>query len=204
MRVSSIQRSNIGALSAEGAYLEIAVLNGSSALGEGGVDDEIRWTTVSALNNDSENVGLLYHIRVTWDPSMPGGPYQLRFVTANASIETDMTPPPAPHISPVDVWEHADEITMYWPPVVDDLSGVSHYEVRWAGGLWAPVSENQSLVNLTMLTDGRHSFEVRAVDQAGNIGPANATWIRVDQVTPTFSIEQHNASRSQCQNWLLN
>ena len=172
------------------------MLNGSSALGEGGVDDEIRWTTVSALNNDSENVGLLYHIRVTWDPSMPGGPYQLRFVTANASIETDMTPPPAPHISPVDVWEHADEITMYWPPVVDDLSGVSHYEVRWAGGLWAPVSENQSLVNLTMLMDGRHSFEVRAVDQAGNIGPANATWIRVDRNAPTFSIEQLNASRS--------
>ena len=184
------------ALSAEGAYLEIAVLNGSSALGQGIVDDEIRWTTVSALNNDSENVGLLYHIRVTWDPSMPGGPYQLRFVTANASIETDMTPPPAPHISPVDVWEHTDELTMYWPPVVDDLSGVSHYEVRWAGGLWAPVSQNQSLVNLTMLMDGRHSFEVRAVDQAGNIGPANATWIRVDRNAPTFSIEQLNASRS--------
>ena len=184
------------ALSAEGAYLEIAVLNGSSALGEGGVDDEIRWTTVSALNNDSENVGLLYHIRVTWDPSMPGGPYQLRFVTANASIETDMTPPPAPQITPVDMWEHADELTMYWPPVVDDLSGVSHYEVRWAGGLWAPVSQNQSLVNLTMLMDGRHSFEVRAVDQAGNIGPANATWIRVDRNAPTFSIEQLNASRS--------
>ncbi|MBK39128.1 MAG: hypothetical protein CMB50_02750 [Euryarchaeota archaeon] len=184
------------ALSAEGANLEIAVMNGSSALGQGSVDDEIRWTTVSALNNDSENVGLLYHIRVTWDPSMPGGPYQLRFVTANASIETDMTPPPAPQISPVDVWEHADELTMYWPPVVDDLSGVSHYEVRWAGGLWAPVSENQSLVNLTMLMDGRHSFEVRAVDQAGNIGPANATWIRVDRNAPTFSIEQLNASRS--------
>ena len=184
------------ALSAEGAYLEIAVLNGSAALGQGVVDDEIRWTTVSALNDDSENVGLLYHIRVTWDPSMPGGPYQLRFVTANASIETDMTPPPAPQIIPVDVWEHADELTMYWPPVVDDLSGISHYEVRWAGGLWAPVSQNQSLVNLTMLMDGRHSFEVRAVDQAGNIGPANATWIRVDRNTPIFSIEQLNASRS--------
>ena len=184
------------ALSAEGAYLEIAVLNGSASLGQGAVDDEIRWTTVSALNDDSENVGLLYHIRVTWDPSMPGGPYQLRFVTANASIETDMTPPPAPQIIPVDAWEHADELTMYWPPVVDDLSGISHYEVRWAGGLWAPVSENQSQVNLTMLMDGRHSFEVRAVDQAGNIGPANATWIRVDRNAPIFSTEQLNASRT--------
>ena len=76
---------------------------------------------------------------------------------------------------------------IHWPPVVDELSGLSHYEVRWAGGLWAPVSENESMVNLTMLMDGRYSFEVRAVDQAGNIGPANATWIRVDQAPPTFS-----------------
>ena len=184
------------ALSAEGAHLEVAVLNGSASLGQGLVDDEVRWVTISALNDDSEVVGLLYHIRVTWDPAMPGGPYQLRFVTANASIETDLIPPPAPQIITVDEWKYTDEMTIYWPPVVDDLSGISHYEVRWAGGLWAQIVENQSTVNLTMLMDGRHSFEVRAIDQAGNIGPADATWIRVDRNAPTLSIEQLNASRS--------
>ncbi len=184
------------ALSAEGAHLEVTVLNGSASLGQGLVDDEVRWVTISALNDDSEVVGLLYHIRVTWDPATPGGPYQLRLVTANASIETDLIPPPAPQINNIDDWKHADELTIYWPPVDDDLSGVSHYEVRWAGGLWAPVTQNESTVNLTMLMDGRHSFEVRAVDQAGNIGPANATWIRVDRNAPSLSIEQLNASRS--------
>jgi len=44
--------------------------------------------------------------------------------------------------------------------------------------------------------DGRYSFEVRAVDEAGNIGSANATWIRVDRNVPVVSIEQLNASRS--------
>jgi len=183
------------ALSAEGAHLEFAVMNGSAALGQGLVDDDVRWVTISALNDDPDGVGLLYHIRVTWDPAMPGGPYQLRFVTANASIESDLNPPPAPQILPMDEWEYADELMIYWPPVEDDLSGISHYEVRWAGGLWAPVTQNESMVNLTMLMDGRHSFEVRAVDEAGNIGPANATWVRVDRNAPMLSIEQLNASR---------
>ena len=184
------------ALSAEGANLEVAVLNGSASLGQGTVDDEIRWVTISALNDDSEGMALLYHIRVTWDPANPGGPYQLRLVTADASTETDLVPPPAPEIISQDEWTHADEIVIHWPPVVDNLSGTSHYEVRWAGGLWAPVNENESLVNLSMLMDGRYSFEVRAIDAAGNVGPANATWIRVDRQVPIVSIEQIDAKRS--------
>ena len=184
------------ALSAEGAHLEVAVLNGTASLGQGGVDDDVRWVTISALNDDAEGMALLYHVRVTWDPATPGGPYQLRFVTANASIETDLVPPPAPQITQVDDWTNSDEIIIQWPPVEDDLSGTSHYEVRWAGGLWAPVMENESIVNLSMLTDGRHSFEVRAIDEAGNIGTANATWIRVDRHAPVVSIEQLEAKRS--------
>ena len=183
-------------LSAEGANLEVAVLNGSASLGQGTVDDEIRWVAISALNDDSEGMALLYHIRVTWDPANPGGPYQLRLVTADASTETDLVPPPAPAIIPQDEWTHVDEIVIHWPPVIDNLSGTSHYEVRWAGGLWAPVTENESLVNLSMLMDGRYSFEVRAIDAAGNVGPANATWIRVDRQVPIVSIEQIDAKRS--------
>ncbi len=184
------------ALSAEGAHLEVAVLNGTASLGQGSVDDEIRWVTISALNDDSEDMALLYHIRVNWNPASPGGPYQLRLVTANASTETDLSPPPAPEIIALDEWTHADEIIVQWSPVVDNLSGTSHYEVRWAGGLWAPVNENESIVNLTMLMDGRYSFEVRAIDAAGNIGPADATWIRVDRQVPIVSIEQIDARRS--------
>ncbi|MCH2636888.1 MAG: hypothetical protein MKZ56_00745 [Candidatus Thalassarchaeum sp.] len=184
------------ALSAEGAHLEVAVLNGTASLGQGEVDDEIRWTTISALNDDAEGMALLYHVRVIWDPAYPGGPYQLRLVTADASTETDLDPPPAPAIATMDEWTHADEIVIHWPPVVDNLSGTSHYEVRWAGGLWAPVDGNESLVNLSMLMDGKYSFEVRAIDAAGNIGPADATWIRVDRQAPVVTLEQLEAKRS--------
>jgi len=184
------------ALSAEGAYLEVAVLNGTSSLGQGLVDDEIRWITVSALNDDPDDMSLLYHIRVTWDPDTPGGPYQLRLVTANASTDTDLSPPPAPEIIPMNGWTSADEIIVKWPPVVDNLSGTSHYEVRWAGGLWAPIDANESVVNLSMLMDGRYTFEVRAIDAAGNVGPANATWIRIDRQAPIVSINQVEAIES--------
>tara|TARA_B110000438_G_scaffold302657_1_gene361057 strand:+ start:383 stop:4798 length:4416 start_codon:yes stop_codon:yes gene_type:complete len=184
------------ALSAEGAHLEVAVLNGSASLGQGIVDDDVRWITISALNDDSEGMALLYHIRVTWDPANPGGPYQLRLVTADASTETDLVPPPAPEIISLDEWMHSDEIVIQWSPVVDNLSGVSHYEVRWASGLWAPVNENELIINLTMLMDGRYSFEVRAIDAAGNVGPADATWIRVDRQAPIVSIQQIEAKRS--------
>ncbi|MEC9174164.1 MAG: fibronectin type III domain-containing protein, partial [Candidatus Thermoplasmatota archaeon] len=106
------------------------------------------------------------------------------------------SPPPVPQITPMDEWKNVDELTIYWQPVVDNLSGVSHYEVRWAGGLWAPVIQNESIVNLSMLMDGRYSFEVRAIDEAGNIGPADATWIRVDRNAPIVGIEHLNISRS--------
>ncbi|MDE0708062.1 MAG: hypothetical protein OSB33_03845, partial [Candidatus Poseidoniales archaeon] len=184
------------AFSAEGAHLEVAVLNGSASLGQGIVDDDVRWITISALNDDSEGMALLYHIRVTWDPANPGGPYQLRLVTADASTETDLVPPPAPEIIYLDEWTHSDEIVIQWSPVVDNLSGISHYEVRWASGLWAPVNENESIINLTMLMDGRYSFEVRAIDAAGNMGPADATWIHVDRQVPIVSIQQIEAKRS--------
>ena len=192
------------ALSAEGAHLEVAVLNGTTSLGQGAVDDEIRWVTISAINDDSESIPLLYHIRVTWDPAVPGGPYQLRFVTADASAETDLTPPPAPQIYPTEGWTHLDEIIIQWPSVEDELSGTSHYEVRWADGLWAPVFDNQASVNLSMLVDGRYSFEVRAIDEAGNVGPANATWIRVDRHAPVVSIEQIEAKRAPISKLVVN
>jgi hypothetical protein len=47
-----------------------------------------------------------------------------------------------------------------------------------------------------MLSDGRHSFEVRAIDSAGNVGQANATWIRIDRVAPSIQLEQADAQRT--------
>ena len=54
--IDSGNRTSI-ALSAEGAHLEIAVLNGSGALGQGIVDDDVRRVTISALNDDLDGVG---------------------------------------------------------------------------------------------------------------------------------------------------
>lgn len=192
------------AFNAEGAHLEVAVVNGSASLGQGLLDDEVQWVTLSALNDDSEGAPQLFHIRISWDPSMPGGPYQLHLVTDDASIETDLTPPPAPVIEVIDGWTSADEVDVYWSNVTDPSSGLSHYEVRWAGGLWAPVDTNYTTVNILMLTDGRHSFEVRAIDMAGNVGPANATWIRLDRVAPAVLLQQADAQREPISVLVLN
>jgi len=184
------------AFGAEGAHLEVSVVNGSASLGQGLVDDDVRWVTISALNEDLEGTSLLFHIRVMWDPSVPGGPYQIRIVTTDASIETDLTPPAAPTIDALDEWTQADDVELHWNEVLDDESGLSHYQVRWAGGLWATVDVNHTSINLSMLSDGRHSFEVRAIDSAGNVGQANATWIRIDRIAPSVQLEQADAQRS--------
>jgi hypothetical protein len=72
-------------------------------------------------------------------------------------------------------------------------SGLSHYQIRWAGGLWSDVNSTSTVLNISMLNDGRHSLEVRAIDNAGNPSSADAMWIRIDRTAPTLDIEQLSA-----------
>jgi subtilase family serine protease len=181
------------AFSAEGAHLEVIAMNGSETLAEGAVDDDVDWLTMAALNDDTEGAHRVIHLRVTWDPANPSGAYRILLVTADASVETDVAPPAAPEITLPEGWTGAKEIVLTWTNGSDSGSGVGHHEVRWAGGFWAPVDADSITLNLSGLADGRHSFEVRAVDRAGNIGPADAIWIRIDRLAPLASVTQVDA-----------
>lgn len=51
----------------------------------------------------------------------------------------------------------------------DDVSGISHYEIRLDYGLWVNVGLNTSYT-FTGLSDGAHTIEIKALDKAGNVG----------------------------------
>jgi len=184
------------AFSAEGAHLSVVALNGSETIGEGVLDSDVNWLTMSALNDDMDGAHRVIHLRITWDPANPSGAYRIFLVTADASIETDVTPPTAPIINAPTGWTGSDEMELRWQNGSDSGSEIRHHEVRWAGGFWASVELDSITLNLTGLQDGRHSFEVRAVDRAGNIGPSDAIWIRIDRLAPSVTVEQLDAQFS--------
>src|SRR5207244_8286271 len=63
-------------------------------------------------------------------------------------------------------------------------SGVNHLECKLASGSFATCTSPQSFP----VTEGSHTFQVRAVDNAGNVGDAvSYTWT-VDATAPTASI----------------
>jgi subtilase family serine protease len=177
------------AFSAEGAHLEIAIMYGEDILVEEWLNNGKEWTTLAVTNEDEDEVPIRYHVRVSWDPSHSGGPYRLLFVTADENTETDVTPPPTPEFSVDNIWTSSPTILVEWSSVEDEGSGLDRYEIRWMGGLWSSVESNSSQLNLTMLADGRHALELRAVDNAGNNGSVVATWVRIDRHAVEINLE---------------
>lgn len=195
--VLSVNNQTTIALTVEGAEFSIDLHNGTTMLEHASTDILTPVVTVSVLNQDADNSSLLFHIHVSRATNEAGGAYRLRLATVNGSEDTDLLPPPAPELTPLEEWTSADELLLEWPQVVDEgSSGLSHYEVRWAGGLWSPVSNNSTNLNISVLADGRHSLEVRALDNAGNVGPASAIWVRIDRSPPTVIVSQLDAQHS--------
>ena len=66
-------------------------------------------------------------------------------------------------------------------------SGVASFECRRDGAAFAPCTSPQAYA---ALADGAHSFEVRAIDTAGNVDqtPATFSWT-IDTAAPTTSID---------------
>ena len=66
-------------------------------------------------------------------------------------------------------------------------SGVASFECRRDGAAFAPCTSPQAYA---ALADGAHSFEVRAIDTAGNVDqtPASFSWT-IDTAAPTTSID---------------
>ncbi len=68
-------------------------------------------------------------------------------------------------------------------------SGVASFECRRDGAAFAPCTSPQAYA---ALADGAHSFEVRAIDTAGNVDqtPASFSW-SIDTAAPTTNIDSN-------------
>ena len=182
------------ALEGEGAVIEVELLNGTTTEANGAIGPDSVLVTLGIRNDDDTNDSRLYNIKVTRDAGTDGGAYLLRILTVNGTEAPDLEPPNSPELLQQNDWTSADNITLEWQGVEDNgNSGLSHYETRWAGGLWAPIEGNSTTLNISMLADGRHSLEVRAVDNASNPSAASAVWVKIDRTAPELVIEQIGA-----------
>lgn len=74
-------------------------------------------------------------------------------------------------------------------------SGVTNFECQVDGGRFTPCTSPRSLGNLT---DGHHTFAVRAIDKAGNVdsSPASYKWLR-DHTAPETTLNSQPAALSK-------
>ncbi len=90
-------------------------------------------------------------------------------VTESVEFLIDTTPPEVYFVSPEDGEVlNKDTLTVEWN-YSDTPSGMNHFQIRINEGDWNQVSEFREY-DFTRLSDGRYTVEIRAVDNAGNIG----------------------------------
>ena len=178
----------------DGHPLMIELLNGTNPIDNGTLNSGVTWVNLQLTNEDLSNTSRIYHIRISKLETETGGSYTLKIVTVNASEVPDLEPPEKPTFTQLTDWVGGAEVVINWSTVTDNGgSGFSHYQIRWAEGLWSDISTTSTSLNVTSLTDGRHSIEVRAMDVAGNPSDADAMWVKIDRTTPTLSITQLSA-----------
>lgn len=75
--------------------------------------------------------------------------------------------------------------TFTWDAATDDDSGIDRYEVNMDGGwIWMKVGDVTTYKWPAALCDGSHTFEVKAIDNAGNVGAAASLTFTVDTTSP--------------------
>ncbi|MBT4059753.1 MAG: hypothetical protein HOE69_05540 [Euryarchaeota archaeon] len=175
----------------DGTLFTIELLNGSVVIDNGTLNQETNRVNLQLTNNDSSNTSRIYHIRIFKDSATTGGSYTLKIVTVDADEVPDLEPPTKPTFTALEEWISENEVDVTWS-AVDDTGGseLSHYEIRWAGGLWSDIEGTNATLNVTALTDGRYSLEIRALDGAGNPSDADAMWVKIDRSSPTISVSQ--------------
>ncbi len=102
----------------------------------------------------------------------------------SATVNIDLTPPnPVTYtldgLYILNGW-YGSPVTLNLSAGQDTLSGLDHYEINLNGRGWLPVSTT------TVISDtGNHTLELRAIDRAGNPGPAEFISLDVDTTPPT-------------------
>ena len=113
---------------------------------------------------------------------------------ATATIDKDTVAPDTAITLHPQSLSDSDEASFEFSGSDPGGSGVASYECRRDGGSWTGCSSPQTY---SSLAEGAHSFEVRAVDNAGNVdgAPAEFGWT-VDTEAPDTAITLHPQSLS--------
>ena len=83
---------------------------------------------------------------------------------------------------------NSDNIPIFiWDAASDDSSGIASYQVRIDSGAFNDIGNVTTYTAATALSDGGHTFEVRAVDKAGNEGICGSLTFTIDTIPPTIS-----------------
>ncbi|MGD9962288.1 MAG: Ig-like domain-containing protein [Thermoplasmata archaeon] len=121
--------------------------------------DNSTWTTYKSdfrLSNEGANI---LSFRST---DLAGNVEPIR----SATVKIDVTAPSLSINSPPNGSSVDEDVIFEWA-ASDTVSGIARFEVRLDSGAWTDVGSAQQWEG-TGLTDGAHTFEVRATDAAGN------------------------------------
>ncbi len=124
------------------------------------------------------------HIVSVYAVDTAGNQGGIGFVTA----QVDQTPPPSPTLNTAHTtWTPVQVHTVTWSDPVD-ASGISSYEYRVDGAAWQAITIREATTQT--LAHGIHTMEVRAIDNAGNVGPASNISLYVDLQGPAAPMVQ--------------
>lgn len=181
-------------LETAGEVISIQLFNGTVMEDNGTVKIGEERANLQIQNEDETDSSRIYHIRIFKTSSDNGGAYTLKLLTVDLDEQPDLEPPSKPELPNLDEWIGGEEIELSWQNVTDTGgSELSHYQIRWASGLWLDINSTSTTLNISSFADGRHSLELRAVDNAGNPSPSDAKWVRIDRQAPTISVTQLSA-----------
>ena len=103
------------------------------------------------------------------------GVYAIKFTVANAALPTDNNPPTAPG-NLRSTSQTPDTLAVAWDTATDDSGTVAGYKVYRDGAFVQDVTNAQTFSFSGLKCATTHTFEVRAFDPTGNLGPpASAT-----------------------------
>ena len=103
---------------------------------------------------------------------------------ATLDFVIDLAPPSAPGPVTKEAPDSDPSPSLAWGPSVDVLSQIEQYQVRLDGGEWTEGISDSAWRPTAPIEDGLHTFEVRAVDTAGNVGEAGSLEFLVDTTPP--------------------
>ena len=100
-----------------------------------------------------------------------------------------VSPSPFNLISPIDnSWTTSTQPTLTWNASIDAQSGIAKYQL-WIDGVLnrdSISSISTSTTPINILSNGSHTWEVRAVDNSGNIRISSQIWtINIDNLPPS-------------------